>query len=130
EVLVARGALLAIPSLFVDEYNRSEQRKPLDGEGQVRQIGNRAMAVLEIECIEELLGALAADFLKRVAHGERRARVFGHGVSQHFGVCAMDGKDVGLVLGCLGGLIVGHGQQNTIVGSLENWTAAFIPIHK
>src|SRR6185437_16041351 len=72
KILVTGGALLTIPSLLVDEYNRSEQGKPLDCEGQVGEVGNGAMAVLEIKCVEELLGALAADFPERLAHGESR----------------------------------------------------------
>jgi hypothetical protein len=58
EVLVAGGALLAVPALFVDEDDGGEQAEALDGEGDVGQVGDGAVAVLEIKGVEELLGAL------------------------------------------------------------------------
>jgi hypothetical protein len=36
-----------------------------------------------------LLGALRADFAERLPHGERRARILGHGVGEHFRVGAV-----------------------------------------
>ena len=102
EVLIARGALLPVPALLIHQHDGGQQAQALDGEGDVRQVGNGAMAVLEIECVEELLGALGADFGQRFAHGERRTRVLGHGIGQHFGVGSVNGIDIGLVAGAGG----------------------------
>ena len=99
EVLVAGGALLAVPARLVDEHDGGQQAEPLDGEGDVGQVGDGAMAVLEIEGVEELLGALGADFGQRLAHGERGAGVFGHGEGENLGVGAVDGEDFGLRAG-------------------------------
>ena len=102
EVLVAGGALLAVPALLVDQHDGGQQAEPLDGEGDVGQVGDGAVAVLKIKGVEKLLGALAADFGQRLAHGESGAGVLGHGVGQHFGVGAVDGEDFGLVAGAGG----------------------------
>jgi hypothetical protein len=96
EVLVAGRALLAVPALFVYQAYRCEQREALDGEGDVREVGDGAMAVLEVEGVEELLGALRADLGERLLHGERGARVLRHGVGEDLRVGAVDGVDVGL----------------------------------
>ena len=101
-ILVAGGALLAVPARLVDQHDGGQQAEPLDGEGDVGQVGDGAMAVLEIKGIEELLGALGADFGQGLAHGERRAGVLGHGIGQDFGVGAVDGEDFGLVAGAGG----------------------------
>ena len=77
----------------------AKQAQALDGEGDVGQVGDGAVAVLEIKCVEELLGALGADFGEGFAHGERRAGILGHGVGQDFGVGAVNGIDIGLVAG-------------------------------
>ena len=47
EVLVAGRALLAVPALLVDEDDGGQQAEALDGEGDVGQVGNGAVAVLE-----------------------------------------------------------------------------------
>ena len=54
------------------------------------------MAVLEVEGVEELLGALGGDLGEGLLHGERGAGVLGHGVGEDLGVGAVDGVDVGL----------------------------------
>ena len=95
EVLVARGAFLAVPALLVDQRDGGEQAEALDGEGNVREVGDGAMAVLEVEGVEELLGALRADLGQRLLHGERGARVLRHGVGQDLRVGSVDGVDVG-----------------------------------
>src|SRR3954465_10207387 len=80
EILVARGALLSVPALLIDENNRRQNRQLLNGKRQMRQIGNRAVSVLEIKCVEKLLSLLLADLLERLLHGQRRARILGHGI--------------------------------------------------
>ena len=95
EVLVAGGALLAVPALLVDERDGGEEGEALDGEGDVGEVGDGAVAVLEVEGVEELLGALGADLGERLAHGEGGAGVLGHGVGEDLGVGAVDGVDVG-----------------------------------
>ncbi len=102
EILVAGRALLAIPTWLVDEDDGGHQAESLDGEGDMRQIGDRAMTVLKIKGVEELFRALGTDIGERLAHGERRARVFCHGKGQNFRICAMNGKDLRLVLRALG----------------------------
>ena len=61
------------------------------------QVGDGAMAVLEIEGIEELLGALGADFAEGFAHGKGRAGILGHGVGQDLRVRAVDGENLSCV---------------------------------
>src|SRR3954453_15326463 len=51
------------------------------------------MSILEIECIEELLRFLLVEFLQRFLHRERRARIFRHGISEHFRISAMNGEN-------------------------------------
>ena len=97
--MIAGGALLAVPALFVDEDDGGEQAESFDGKGDVGQVGDGAMAVLKIKGVEELLGALRADLSERLAHGERGAGIFGHGVGQDFRVGAVDGVDIGLIAG-------------------------------
>src|SRR5258708_8798732 len=53
------------------------------------------MSVLKIESVEKFLCLLCADFLERLFHGERRARILGHGVGLHFGFSAKDRIDLG-----------------------------------
>src|SRR6185312_7352277 len=106
EVLIACRTLLPIPALLVNEGNSRENREPLDGERNVREVGDRTMAVLEIESIEELLGLLLADLLQRFLHRERRARVLCHGIRLYLRLDAMHGKYFGRLLRicCKGGL--------------------------
>ena len=99
EILVAGGAFLAVPARLVDEDDGGQQAEALDGEGDMGQVGDGAVAILEIECIEELLGALGANFRQGFAHGERRPGVLCHGESEDFRVGAVDGKDLSLVPG-------------------------------
>ena len=88
------------------------------------------MAVLEVEGVEELLGALGGDFGERLLHGERGAGVLGHGVGEDFGVGAVDGVDVGLGRGGRGGsfifgdggIVVSHGvSKDKPRGELAAW---------
>ena len=77
----------------------------------MREVGDRTMAVLEIECIEELFGALGTDLGQRFAHRKSRTGVLGHGVGQHLRVGAVDGKDIGLVMGA-GGTELNPDEKN------------------
>ena len=97
EVLVAGRSLLAVPPLLVNQHDGGQQAEPLDGEGDMGQVGDRAVAVLKIKGVEELLGSLAVDLGQRFAHRKRGAGVLGHGVGQDLGVGAVDGEDFGLV---------------------------------
>jgi hypothetical protein len=45
---------LAVPALFVYQRDRGEQREALDGEGDVGQVGDGAVAVLEVEGVQKL----------------------------------------------------------------------------
>ena len=64
EILIAGGALLPVPALLVgDQDDRREDGKLFNGEGDVRKIGDRAVAVLEVESVEKLLRLLLADLL-------------------------------------------------------------------
>ena len=54
EILIAGRAFLAVPALLVCDLDRRENRKPFDGEGDVGQVGDRAVAVLEIKSVEKL----------------------------------------------------------------------------
>ncbi len=99
EILIAGGAFLAVPAGLVDEDNGGKEAEALDGEGDVGEVGDGAVAVLKIKGVEELLGALGADFGKRLAHGERGAGVLGHGEGEDLRVSAVDGEDLSLVPG-------------------------------
>ena len=132
EVLVAGGAFLTVPALLVDQHDGGEEAEALDGEGDVGQVGDGAVAVLEIEGVQELLGALGADFGERLAHGERGTRILGHGVGQDFGVGSVNGKDIGLVTGAGGQekirwTLMRARDQNTALGLadeiLKKWPA-------
>src|SRR5262249_20931117 len=68
EILVARGALLSVPALLIHQNNRRQDRKLFHGKGHMRQVGDRAVAVLEIKSVEKLLGLLLADLLQRFLH--------------------------------------------------------------
>jgi len=46
----------------------------------------------EVEGVEELLRLLVVDLFQRLAHGERRARVLGHGVGLNLRLDAIDRK--------------------------------------
>ena len=77
------------------------------------EVGDGAMAVLEVEGVEELLGALGADLGEGLAQGEGGAGVLGHGVGEDLGLGSVDGVDVGC--GCGG--VLGHGHcKNTSSG--------------
>src|SRR5580693_942602 len=52
------------------------------------------MPVLEVERVEKLLSLLLADLLERLLHGERRARVLGHGIGLNFGLHAIHGVNL------------------------------------
>ena len=97
--MIACGTFLAVPALLVNQDDGGEEGKPLDGEGDVGQVGDGAVAVLEVKSVEELLGALGADFVEGLAHGEGGAGVLGHGVGEDLRVGAVDGENVGLVAG-------------------------------
>src|SRR5205814_9163410 len=73
--LIAGAAPLAIPDGFVDDGYRRQDRDLLQPKNQVREIGNRAVAVLEVESVEELLGLLSAELADGFEHSLARARV-------------------------------------------------------
>ena len=97
EVLIAGGTLLPVPAGLVDHHGGRQDRKPFNGESQVREVRNAAVAVLEIESVEELLGLLLVQFGERFAHGKRRARVLRHTVGLDLGIGSMNGIDLGFV---------------------------------
>jgi hypothetical protein len=54
EVLVARGAFLAVPALFVGDNDGGKDGEALDGERNVGQVGNGAVPVLKVESVKKL----------------------------------------------------------------------------
>src|SRR5580658_9146503 len=56
EVLIAGRTLLPVPALLVGQLDSSENREPLYRQRDVRQVGNRAVTVLEVESVKKLLG--------------------------------------------------------------------------
>ena len=99
---------LAVPACLVDKHDGGQQAQALDRECDVGEVGDGAMAVLKIKGIQELLGALGADFGQGLAHGERGAGVLGHGESKDLGIGAMDGENFGLRAGA--------GRQKSFTG--------------
>src|SRR4051812_14809418 len=68
KILITSGALLPIPALLVNKDDGRKNRQPLDGERNVCQISNRAVAVLEVKRVKEFFRFLAADLLQRLFH--------------------------------------------------------------
>jgi len=58
----------AIPPLLVNQHHSGQQAEPLNGHGDMGQVGDGAVAVLKIKGVQELLSALGADFSQRLAH--------------------------------------------------------------
>src|SRR6266516_1996788 len=85
ERLVARTALLAVPHGLVDNPDGSQDGDLLQPEHEVSQVGDRAVPVLKVEGVEELLGLLRAQFLDRLEHALARARVLGQRVRLYLG---------------------------------------------
>ena len=92
KVLITRRPLLPIPALLVGQFNRRQNRKPLDGQREMRQISNRAVAVLEVKSVEKLFRFLGADLAQGFLHRKGRAGIFGHGISLNFRLYAEHGK--------------------------------------
>src|ERR1700682_5557964 len=74
----------AAAALLVGDCNGRKNGQTFDGQRNMRQVGNGAMAVLKVESVEKLLRLLLADFPQRLFHRECRARVLGHGVGLDF----------------------------------------------
>src|SRR6266849_4068553 len=92
EVLVASRALLAVPTLLVDNHDGGQDGEAFNSERNVGKVGNGAVPVLEIEGVEKLFGLLLSNFLQRLLHRERRARVLGHGIGLDLGLNAVNGE--------------------------------------
>src|SRR5579859_3703652 len=75
EWLVARAALLPVPDRLVDDGDRGQNRDLLEAEDEVGQVGDRAVAVLKVERIEELLSFLGAQLLDAFEHALARTRI-------------------------------------------------------
>src|SRR5258708_22136120 len=55
EVLVARGAFLTVPPLFVHEHNGGEDSETIDRKCDVSQLGAGALSVMEAKRTAQLL---------------------------------------------------------------------------
>ena len=80
EVLIAAGLGLAVPQLLVFDFDRGEFRDDLEAEDTVPEIGDRGVAVVEVEAIEELLGTVSANPFQAVEDGIGGAAVSGQRV--------------------------------------------------
>ena len=94
EILIAGGAFLAVPALLIHQHDGRQQRQTFHGKGDVRQVRNRTVTILEIECVQELFGTLGIQFAQRLLHRERGTGIFCHGVRQNLWICAVDGVDL------------------------------------
>ena len=103
EILVARRALLPVPARLVDHDGGRQDRQLLDGKGEVRQIGDAAMAVLKIKRVEELLGLLFVELGQRLAQRKRGPRILRHAIGQHFGIGSMNRINIGRGVGIRAG---------------------------
>src|SRR5437016_7307508 len=60
------------------------------------QVSNGAVAVLKVKRVEKFLGLLIVDLVQRLAHGERRARIFRHRVGLHLRLSTMHGENISI----------------------------------
>src|SRR5205814_9804297 len=54
EILIARRFRLPVPELLILDFGGGKLRNPLEAEDDVAEIGDRCVAVLEVEAFEEL----------------------------------------------------------------------------
>src|SRR5260370_28625240 len=102
EWLVTRAALLAVPYWLVNHGHRGQDRDLFQPEDEVRQVGDRAMAVLEVEGVEKLLSLLGAQLLDRLEHALARPRILRERIRLNLRWYADDRVDAPRRVVCLG----------------------------
>ena len=110
----------------------ASRAEALDREGNVREVGDRAMAVLEVEGVEKLLGALGADLAERLLQRQGGARILRHRIGEDLGIGAVNGVDVGLGTGgTAAGAFAGEGLWGSVFwfsGMESNAQEYLIPV--
>src|SRR6202044_1227187 len=86
--------------------------QPLNRKWDMCKIRNRAMPILEVKRIQELLGPLRADLGKRLLHRQRRARILSHRIGQHFRVGSVNRINIGLIRFRF---VLGHGTSEYVM---------------
>ena len=104
---------MAVPALLIHQDDGGDHRQFFHGKGDMRQVGDGAVPVLEIKRVEKFFRLLLADLAQRLFHRERRARILGHGVGLHLGLDTVDGVDIGG--GGLGIVVAGH-EKSMLAG--------------
>ena len=84
EVLVAGGFGLAVPELLVFGFGGGEFGDAFEAEGEMAEVGDGGVAVLEVEAFEELGGVVGADPVEGLGDGVGRAAIAGEGVGALF----------------------------------------------
>ncbi len=100
EVLIARGLGLAVPELFVFGFGGGEFGDAFEAEGEMAEVGDGGVAVLEVEAFEELRGVVGADPVERLGDGVSRAAIAGESVGAFFGGQGGDGENAPFGRGC------------------------------
>lgn len=93
EVLIAGGFGLAVPELFVFGFGGGEFGDAFEAEGEMAEVSDGGVPVLEVEAFEELGGVVGADPIERLGDGVGGAAVAGEGVGALFGSERGDGED-------------------------------------
>ena len=82
KVLIAARFRLAVPQRLVFEPDRGEFGDVLEADDDMAQVGNRSMAIVEIELVPEFFRRMAMHPAKAVLNGVGRAAVAGQGVGR------------------------------------------------
>ena len=84
EILITRAARLAVPELLVFYLGGGQFGNAFEANGDVAQIGNGGVAVLEIEALQKFRGIVRADPLDRIANRIGRPAVASQRVGDLF----------------------------------------------
>ncbi len=93
EILIARGAGLAVPQLFVFDLSGGELGDAFKTHDDVAQIGDGRVAVLEVEAFEKLGGIVRPHPLDGIANGIGGAGVSRQRIGDLFRGHGRDGQD-------------------------------------
>ncbi len=93
EVLIAGRLGLAIPELFVFHFGGGEFGDAFEAEGEMAEVGDGGVSVLEVEAVEKFRGIVRFHPGEGVDDGVSRAAIAGEGVCALFRGEGRDGKN-------------------------------------